>query len=154
FRRALPAGFARDDFDRAEPRENFRALLRRFADAADFDAALDHFAGDLVSTRHALADGQLRELMRLPTLSIDSALCRRPGLLYRLRVESDGLRLAFYGNELSLPLRAEAPLRHALEHDRFVVGALPGPLDDEGKLTLARRLLREGLVRFADAPEA
>jgi ribosomal protein L16 Arg81 hydroxylase len=153
FRRALPPGFARDDFDRAEARETFRALLRRFADTADLDAALDHFAGDLVSTRHALAEGQLREVMRLPALSAQSALRRRPGLLYRLSVEAEGLRLSFYGNELSLPLRAEAPLRHALESETFVVGALPGPLDDEGKVTLARRLLREGLVRFADAPD-
>src|SRR5690606_3957572 len=51
-RRSLPVGFAHAGFDRTKARATFRDLLRRVVEKADADAALDHFAEDLVSTRH------------------------------------------------------------------------------------------------------
>ncbi|MCC2111929.1 MAG: hypothetical protein KDJ16_07840, partial [Hyphomicrobiales bacterium] len=60
------------------------------------------------------------------------------------------------GKEVSLPAHAAAAVRYALETDRFRVADLPGTLDDAGKLVLARRLVREGLLRIIsiDGPEA
>ncbi len=150
FRRGLPPGFARDDFDPTEARATFEELLRRFAESADFDDVLQYFASDLVSTRHALLEGQMQQVMRLDTLTIDSTVGRRPRVLYRLASDAERVTVAFHGNEMSLPSHAEEPLRHALATDRFRVGDLPGDLDDPGKLVLVRRLIREGLVRFVD----
>ena len=42
---------------------------------------------------------------------------------------------------------AAEPLRYALETERYTVADLPGDLDDDAKLVLIRRLVREGLVR-------
>jgi ribosomal protein L16 Arg81 hydroxylase len=150
FRRGLPPGFARDDFDATEARATFAELLRRFVERADFDDVIQHFASDLVSTRHPLIEGQMEQVMRLGELRLESHLGARPRLLYKLWTEGEQVKLSFYGNEMSLPAHAEAPLRHALATPKFRVGDLPGELDDAGKLVLAKRLVREGLVRFVD----
>src|SRR5690606_22867811 len=63
-RRSLPVGFARPNFDRTEARATFRELLERVVTKADFDAALDHFADDLVSTRHPLLYGQMQQIQK------------------------------------------------------------------------------------------
>ncbi len=150
FRRGLPPGFARDGFDVKAARATFDELLRRFAEQADFDSALQHFAADLVSTRHPLIEGQMAQVMRLGELGLESRLGGRPRLLFQLRTEGERIKLAFHGNEMSLPVHAEEPLRFALTTPSFRVRDLPGELDDEGKLVLVRRLVREGLVRFVD----
>ena len=54
FRRTLPPGFALPNYDRTEARALFKEMMQTVAETADFDGALDHFAEDLISTRHSL----------------------------------------------------------------------------------------------------
>ncbi len=145
-RESLPAGFARPDFDRTEARATFKRLLNQIVEHADFDRALDHFADDLVSTRHSLLEGQLAQITRIGELSLDTVCRPRPNLLYRLRKTDEHVVLSCYGGNITLPIFASEPLEYALETKGFKVGALPGDLDDDGKLVLVRRLVREGLV--------
>lgn len=53
----------------------------------------------------------------------------------------------FHGKRIRLPAHAGPALRfmHTAEAP-FTAADLPGPLDTDGALTLARRLLREGLI--------
>ena len=37
-------------------------------------------------------------------------------------------------------------MRFALNQERFTVGDLPGELDEEGKIVVVRRLVKEGLA--------
>ena len=61
----------------------------------------------------------------------------------------DEARLSFEGRELSLPAFVAADLEFLLDIDEpFRASDLPGPLDDEGRLVLVRRLVREGLLRI------
>ncbi len=146
FRKSLPPGFAREEFDRANARQHFSMLIDHLSKAADLDEVLDHFVDDLVSTRHPMLQGQMGQLARLESLSVDSIAGARPGLIYRLTETPDTVRIDCYGKEISLPDHAGPAIRFALETSSFKVRDLPGDLDDEGKLVLARRLVREGLI--------
>ena len=146
FRRSLPVGFTDPAFDRAPARATFRDLLRRLAENDGFDALLDSFADDLVSSRHSLLWGQIDQIRRLPDLTLDSLVGARPNLLYGVDDTEEGVVVSCYGNEIVLPAHAAEPLRHALAHRSFAVRDLPGELDGPGKLVLVRRLVREGLL--------
>ncbi|MFO0692831.1 MAG: cupin domain-containing protein [Polyangiales bacterium] len=150
FRKGLPPGFARPGFDRAEAREFFKDLLRRFAEQAEFDPALDYFAADLVSTRHPLIEGQMEQVMRLDSLSVESRVGARPNLLFQFEEDGERVAVAASGREIVMPAHASEPLRFALATKSFRVGDMPGELDDQGKLVLARRLILEGMVHFVD----
>jgi len=147
FRQALPVGFAHTEFDRTAAREQFRSLLQRIIERADFDAALDHFAEELVSTRHALLEGQMEQILRLPKLTVKDRAGVRPNLVYRWKVQNGHFIVSCYGAEMRLPVHAMEAARFALETPEFVIEDLPGDLDDAGKLVLIRRLVREGMVR-------
>ena len=146
FRKALPPGFAQEGFDRAGARTAFASLIERFAASADLDEVLDHFVDDLVSSRHPMLHGQMGQLARLENLTVKSTAGARPGLIYRLSESPQTVRIECYGKEIGLPAHAAKAVRFALESERFKVGDLPGELDDEGKLVLIRRLVREGLI--------
>ncbi len=149
FRKALPPGFADTDFDRTEARAFFKQLVQKLADLADVDETLDHFANDLIATRHPLVKGQMRQVMRIPELSNESKVGRRPHLLLQWAKDDDRVTVSSCGTDVSMPLPAEPALRFALENDSYQVKDLPG-LDDKSQVVLTRRLIREGLVQFMD----
>jgi hypothetical protein len=85
-------------------------------------------------------------LASLDRLAIDSVVGTRPGVIFRLQTIGKTESLDCYGRKITFPPHAREAVRFALNHRRFVVRSLPGNLDDAGKLTLIRRLIREGLV--------
>jgi ribosomal protein L16 Arg81 hydroxylase len=147
FRRSLPPGFARTEFDRTQARAYFKSLLQRMVERADFDGALDHFADDIVSTRTALLEGQMEQILRLPSVTPNDSAGGRPNLLYRWRQDGEQFVVSCYGAEMRLPGHAAEPARYALDNARYRIADLPGDLDDAGKLVLVKRLVREGMVR-------
>jgi hypothetical protein len=102
----------------------------------------------LVRTRRpVLADG-LSELRASDALTTETTLERRPTVLSELE---DG-SLVFEGKRISVPTRALAELRAIAGSERpFRAADLPGELDDESRLVLLRRLIREGFVRRSAA---
>ena len=146
FRKALPPGFARANFDRAQAREMMRELFRRASESADFDAALEHFVEEFASACPPLLRGQMAQMASLGRLTAESVAGARKGSLARLRDDGDSLKVEFYGRQITFPAHAREAVRYAMSHSRFAVRELPGELDEAGKVILVRRLIREGLV--------
>jgi ribosomal protein L16 Arg81 hydroxylase len=147
FRQALPPGFARKDFDRGPARETLRGLWEKVWSSSNFDACLDRFVDEFLSACPPLLEGQMGQIASLEGLSVDSVAGARPGVIVRLNAGPDHASLQCCGRTITFPHHAVEGVQYALGHSRFVVRDLPGNLDDAGKLTLVRRLIREGLVR-------
>jgi ribosomal protein L16 Arg81 hydroxylase len=146
FRRNLPAGFANPDFDPGSARATFRALVDSFAQSAALEPILQKLAEDFVTSRRPDLAGTLQEIDHKAPLVGDTRLVARPHLAYRLNEDGNEVALLFGASRLTLPAAAAEPLRFALAGAPFRVKDLPGRLDDAGKIVLARRLLREGLL--------
>ena len=94
-------------------------------------------------------DGQLTQLRALDDLDVYTELERRPALV-RVAERNGSTVLAFEGKELAFPAHARDEVCGTLELDEpFTAADLPGELDDEGRLVLVRRLVREGLLRIS-----
>ena len=95
-------------------------------------------------------DGHFAQLDALMNLGLDSELERRAGILCTVHHFEDKFSNIRFGTQ---HVRGPARLRHAFEFirdtDRFRVLEIPG-LDDQSRLVIARRLIREGLLRFAE----
>lgn len=146
FRRALPPGFAQTTHDRADARAYMKSLLTRLVERGDLDQAMDHFADELVSTRRALLDGQLEQVLSLHDVTPEHTAGARPNLVYRYTKRDGQIVVSCYGAEMRLPEHAAEPLLYALETPEFKIKDLPGDLDDAGKVVLVKRLVREGMV--------
>jgi ribosomal protein L16 Arg81 hydroxylase len=146
FRKALPPGFARSDFDRSQAREMLLKLMRQADTVSNFDPVLDSFIERFISACPPLLEGQMAQLVALDQLTLDSIVGARPGVISRLRTIGESESVDFYGRTITFPRQASEAVRFALSRCRFAIETLPGNLDDAGKLTLIRRLIREGLV--------
>jgi bifunctional lysine-specific demethylase and histidyl-hydroxylase NO66 len=101
----------------------------------------------LVRTRRPVLPGQLTQLRALETLTLESPLERRPTVLFDL----DGRTLSYEGKQITFPVIAEEALAFAAYADEpFTAGDLPSELDDESRLVLVRRLVREGFLRLSE----
>jgi ribosomal protein L16 Arg81 hydroxylase len=146
FRKSLPPGFARPEFDKASARETLLNLLRRASIPSNFDAVLDSFTDQFMRACPPLLDGQMGQVAALGRLALDSIVGPRPGVISRLQPVGESESIECYGRIITFPPQAGAAVRFALSHPRFPIAALPGNLDDAAKLTLVRRLIREGLL--------
>jgi hypothetical protein len=118
---------------RLQPEEVARRARRRFA-----------------ASRRPILHDQLRQVRSLDRLSVDTRVERRPTAIAEFEEDAEGAVLTFEGKEIRFPAKAAAAVEALVRADRPLAPAdLPGQLDDAGRLVLARRLVREGLLRVA-----
>jgi hypothetical protein len=146
FRKALPPGYARGGLPEQQAREMFNQLLRRLSERAKPDEILGRFADEFLSSCAPLLRGQMAQLAAVDRVGVDTVVGARPHLIARVQADSDSVSVHHFGRKTTFPLHVAPALQFALAHDRFAVRDLPGDLDDAGKLTLIRRLIREGLL--------
>jgi ribosomal protein L16 Arg81 hydroxylase len=153
FRRSLPPGFARPGFDRKSLTLVFDELLSRFSASADLNSAMDTFATEFIRTRWPRLRGQMAQLGASENLTLDSQVACRPDLAYALQENGSVISIEYWGNSIRLPKGAGVSLRYALTVPCFQVRDLPGELDDDSKLVLVRRLIREGILTTGISPK-
>lgn len=146
FRKSLPPGFAREEFDKAQARETLRGLLKKAAETGDFDGALEHFADDFIAKCRPMLRGQMAQIAALEQLAATSMAGVRPNAIFLIAAEGDSVHVDCYGRRITFPVEAAEAVRFALNSERFRVGDLPGALDEEEKIVVVRRLVKEGLV--------
>lgn len=150
-RRALPVGYL-DDCDvmqtlSNELRELARLLEREGAAAEAFGMLQD----DFIRIGRAVPDGQfIAALDRLHSINLHTQLVKRPHLYCRVIPRDRSVAIQFSRTVVQGP----ADYRDAMDfiaqsHAPFSVSDLPIP-DKERKISLAQRLVRDGLLNFAN----
>jgi bifunctional lysine-specific demethylase and histidyl-hydroxylase NO66 len=148
---ALPLRFALDD-----PEELRRAVQERLGsfarllEKADADAVAARLRRRFLVGRLPVLPGQLQQVLAIPRIVLETPVRRRPGSI--LRLQRNGERLsAFLGDrELRMPGWLEPVLAGIPDGAAFRVEELGPGLDREGRVVLARRLVREGLLEVVE----
>ena len=138
------------EFRRSVPDDGVASadLLAALAERLEPEAVARRKRCRLVGSRRPVLDGQLSELRAVNELGVETALERRPTVLFEL----EGTVLTFEGKRVSVPVKAREELEAVASTDGlFRASELPGHLDDEGRLVLVRRLVREGFLRRSAA---
>lgn len=150
-RASLPPGHANGNFDSAAMQATFEALLGRLTQTTNVDVLLDNFRGEFIANRVPRVPGQMRQLARLAELTPASLVGAQPQLIYQLqnRMNEAGqtsVELSCQGVDIAFPAHVRPALEMCLTQARFAVSDLPGDVDDDGKLVLVKRLIREGMM--------
>ena len=151
-RKSLPPGFVQRPELAEVMRAQFDRVLRDFQRHLSFDDTLDVIKRNRVRAHGYGPDGHFSQINELEGLDIESTVARRDNILCFVEAPKGNLSVIRFGTR---HVRGPVRLQHAMEfirdHPRFRVSDLPG-LDDQSKQVLVRRLIREGLLRFAETP--
>jgi hypothetical protein len=122
-------------------------VLERVAARFDAEAAAAAIRERFVSTRRPILDGQLAQLRAAEELGPEAEVERRPTVIANF----DGERLSFEGKTLRFPPHAREEVEALVAAEGSMrLSELPGRLDADGRLVLARRLVREGFLRIVE----
>jgi hypothetical protein len=105
-----------------------------------------------VKGRRPVLGDQLSQLRALDRLDASTVLDRRDTVIADVSVSDDAVTLAFEGKGLVFPAEVQEEIEFVAETEEpFRPADLPGQLDDESRLVLVRRLVREGFLRISAA---
>ncbi|WP_375497316.1 cupin domain-containing protein [uncultured Jatrophihabitans sp.] len=123
------------------------ALQRALADVPVSRVA-DELGTNLMRRTRPVALGPLAQLDLAERLAVDTALRLRAALRYRFADTGERLQIVLLDRTVELPAGTAEAVKIALAGAPFTPANLPG-LEPAEQLTLARRLVREGLLVVA-----
>jgi lysine-specific demethylase/histidyl-hydroxylase NO66 len=131
--------------------EGGRELAELLAEHLEPEDVLRRMRRRFVASRRAVADDPIAQRRLLEALTAGSEVERRPTVIAELHRRGAGCVLAFEGKTLRLPADTGDALEELVTTDGPVRPRdLPGDLDEESRLVLVRRLVREGFLRVLD----
>ena len=148
-RRGLPPA-ALLSGDRGELAHAALALCRDIVSKDDLVAVVDRMADQFVASRRQPSAGFLRTIASLVASGVDRRFRLRPDALIKV-VETPGgdVCIIFAGREVTLPARGRAAVELCVSGREFGLADLPSDLDQEERVVIVRRLLKEGLLQTA-----
>jgi len=149
FRRTLPPGFAASEELRTAMAAQLTELAAELTRPEAALRAVDRMIDQFIDTRRPISSERLFVSEQLAALDLQTRVRRRPEVLFRLRAEEERVQLTFQGKKVELPAWAAASVACCTGEEPFRAADLPDDLDASGKLTLVRRLLREGFLQYA-----
>jgi len=149
-RRSLPAGFLENSAAVEAMRQQFDSVMKAFQVNTSFEGALGVVTKNRVRAQGFPQDGHFAQLNDLEGLSLNSVLERREGIFCTVdHYEEKFSNIRFGARHVRGPGRLREAFDFIRDNERFRVDEIPG-LDDQSRLVIARRLIREGLLRFAE----
>ena len=145
----LPAGYLDDPGMLAERLGREVAAFAGSVGATDVAALADERVDAFLTGRVPYLRGGLTDLVGLSGLSDATRLVHRPTATCVLRPDGETLRVLLGDRELRMPIRVTDAMAFVRDNPTFTVGELAPWLDAGSRLVVARRLVREGLLRIA-----
>ncbi len=153
FRESVPAGVLAGKDLEGSPAGRFRRLLEDLSRHARLGDAVRNLDDRFFSQLQPLPDARFLPPEPVAILDRDTVLERSPGAICRVVQDGGWVTIEFPGGKIGGPSKIAAALGFVAKTARFPVRDLPEGLGAEGKLVLARRLVRERLLRVA-VPDA
>lgn len=142
FRRSLPPGYARPDFDRTAAKARFRDLIAAIPAKAGLDNALDLMIDTFIRSREPEVSGAVLHAAR----GAEGRFRARPSAIWRLAEDGDDLVLVAPAGDGTFAPADEPALRRALSGEPFAAPDL-GAADPAAMVS---RLLTAGLIERLD----
>ncbi len=146
FRRSLGAGFARDEHRLEADVADHLSRLREWIEKVDPGAVAAGVVRRFWSSRPPVLAGQLSQLLALDQLTGSSTVRRREGSVCRMTVVDGELDVLLGDRSLRMPAALHPAVARLAAGSVIEVSELADQLDEQSRLVLVRRLVREGLL--------
>ena len=148
FRRSLPPGFARDDYDKSAAQAYFKDLVGKFAEHADFEEAFELFVENFIRSRSTTTRGGL--LSATSPIGVDERFRLRANTPFRLRSNDEEALIIAPGGEVPVDVKAVKGLEKALSGDEFGLDVFKD-LDEADAQAILKKIIAFGLVEKISA---
>jgi bifunctional lysine-specific demethylase and histidyl-hydroxylase MINA len=149
-RENLPFGFEDARFSAEEKARLLQEKLALLAGHVTAHPPFDYLAGEVMAKNRPCLTDLLTQVSRMPALTITSTVRRRPDARWDVEENEATCVVRCYGNRIELPRFVAPALAFVRQSRGFRVGDLPDCIDGDGKVTLVRRLVKEGILESVE----
>jgi ribosomal protein L16 Arg81 hydroxylase len=149
-RENLPLGFSLPSYPAEEKARLLREKLGRVAHHLDSAPPFNYFEQEVMSHNRPSFVNLLAQSAQLRDITLSSTLRQRAGAAWHLEKNGQQCVVRCYGNRIELPAFVSPAIEFMRGADSFRVGEMPDCVDGPGKVTLARRLVKEGLFECVE----
>lgn len=146
YREALPIGFGDSEQLASQSRDQLTDLIAEMANSARLGPLIDEAARRIRAVSLPSLRGHLLDIEAIESISQDTPVHGRPGVVWSIREDGATVSLEFHGKGVRMPARVAAELRFAARTPTFTARDLPGDLDDPGRVVLVSTLVQEGFL--------
>jgi ribosomal protein L16 Arg81 hydroxylase len=146
-RRAIPLGFVASGQSVETLRATIEGLLQGLLEPSVLENGIERLGKMFIQNLETFPGDTFEQIDEVSKLTLDSTVEKRLGVVAMVTTLGGTASIQFPGARVDAPISIEGPMRFICEKDRFRISELPGELSDQSKLTLVRRLVREGLLR-------
>jgi hypothetical protein len=150
FRRAVPVGALGGGDIAGALRTQFNELLQQLVRGARVEDAIATLGDQFIGNMAVLPGAHFLPPEEIERINIETVLERSKEMVCRVVQDEASVTIQFPGARMRAPTHLGSALEFISKATRFPVSALPGGLSDNSKLTLARRLIRDGLLTIVD----
>lgn len=143
-RAVMPIGFMRGAQDDVVKRAV--TVLRETADETFLNTVMEEFRDKMVRSFPLDVSGQFLEFFAPTPLTYGDVVGPRLGMVYRMHVLDDTVRVNFGSHSIVFPGFLYPSLDFALKTPTYAIREVAGELDDDEKIVFIGRLVLEGLV--------
>lgn len=144
----LPVAFDRSDDSRQSMRERFSSLIGDLDRDEVFERTLAVMRQSRGASTMQVGDGHLKQIVDIDDLDADTVVTRRSGHLCSTQANEQGAVLIFGPNaRMGGPPSLKEAYAFICDNVSFRIGELPGPISESSKVTVIKRLIRDGLLR-------
>lgn len=150
FRAPLPIGFAYDNSDFVDA---VKETLQQFATWVALlspEQVAEKRRQRFWDGRAPILNGHFRASAQLENINDATRLGRRPGAAMYLETDSDHIVLHLGDRKLKMPASVKGAVCIITGSNSFTVSDLSDQLDQEGRLVLVRRLVKDGALEIRD----
>lgn len=140
--------FRFDRQDEKSIKENTAKLFDQLLKSADFASIRNEFQNRLIKKGLTSDTNRLNDILNYDKINSKSSLSLRQEINFQISKMSTDISLTFYNKKLTFPSYVLPTLTTIINSKYFVIDNLQSELDDSGKLTLCKKLVREGFLKL------
>ncbi len=136
--------------NREDLEDEFKELLMQFSETYQVQNSINQFRLELASSQRFFFSDMLKNASQFNQFSLSSKFTMRNNILVIPEKSSEEAILRIGNREITFPTFTFNTLDFILKAMQpFTIVELPDDLDDDGKIVLLKRLLKEGIITFA-----
>ncbi len=93
-------------------------------------------------------DGRLLDYLNFSKINLKTCVAKRQNITYELIASESTVGLKFYHKKIEFPKFVSTSIDFILREKNITISDLPSILDDNGKLILVRKLIKEGFLKI------
>jgi hypothetical protein len=127
----------------------FNDVLNQFSENSQIQNSLNQFRLELASGQRFFFGDMLKNVTKYNHFPLNAIFSKRSNLFVELDKSSDEVILRLGARAITFPIFTFNTLEFVVVSEKpFTIKQLPDDLDEDGKIVLLKRLLKEGIITF------